>query len=38
LLKEPLSIDSGELTPTQKVKRPVINENYKEEIDKMYAE
>ena len=38
LLEEPLSIDSGELTPTMKVKRSVVQENYKEEIDFMYGE
>lgn len=38
LLEEPLSIDGGELTPTMKVKRPVIHENYKDEIDSMYAD
>jgi len=36
LLEEPLSIDSGELTPTMKVKRPVVLEKFKEEIDSMY--
>ena len=38
LLKEALSIDGGELTPTQKVKRPVINEKYEEEINSMYVD
>lgn len=38
LLEEPLSIDSGELTPTMKVKRPVVLEKYKKEIDSMYEE
>ncbi len=38
LLEEPLSIDSGELTPTMKVKRPVVLEKFKEEIDSMYRE
>ena len=36
LLEEPLSIDSGELTPTMKVKRPVVLEKFKEEIEGMY--
>lgn len=38
LLDEPLSIDSGELTPTMKVKRSVVQENYEEEIESMYDE
>lgn len=38
LLEEPLSIDSGDLTPTMKVKRPVVLEKFKEEIDSMYGE
>lgn len=38
LLKEALSVDGGELTPTMKVKREVINEKYKKEIDSMYDE
>ncbi|MCC5915313.1 MAG: long-chain fatty acid--CoA ligase [Balneolaceae bacterium] len=38
LLEEPLSIDNGELTPTMKVKRPVVHEKFKEEIEGMYAD
>lgn len=38
LLEEPFTIESGELTPTHKIKRPVVNERYKEEIDSMYEE
>lgn len=38
LLDELLSIDSGELTPTMKVKRPVVQEKFKEEIEGMYEE
>lgn len=36
LLKNPFTIESGELTPTQKVKRSKVKEHYKEEIDSMY--
>lgn len=38
LLPQPFSMDRGELTNTLKMKRRVIIENYKREIDKMYAE
>ena len=38
LLPEPFSMERGELTNTLKVKRPVVYQNYKEEIEKMYAE
>ena len=30
------SIDSGHLTPTMKMKRKVIKENYKDLIEKIY--
>lgn len=38
LLEEPFTIESGELTPTMKTKRPVVNERYQEEIDSMYED
>jgi len=38
LLEEPFTIDSGELTPTHKVKRPVVHERYEDEINSMYED
>jgi long-chain acyl-CoA synthetase len=37
LLSRDFSIEAGELTPTLKLKRKVISENYKEKIEQMYA-
>ncbi|CAN5250284.1 AMP-dependent synthetase/ligase [soil metagenome] len=37
LLEEEFTIDRGELTPTQKIKRRVIDERYREVIDSLYA-
>lgn len=38
LLPHGFSMERGELTNTLKIKRRVLNENYKKEIDAMYAE
>ncbi len=38
LLARHFSMESGELTNTLKIRRPVINKNYKELIDAMYQE
>ena len=38
LLPRAFSLERGELTNTLKIKRRVLNENYKKEIDKMYEE
>lgn len=38
LLDHDLTVESGELTPSMKVKRNVVEENHKHTIDAMYAE
>jgi long-chain acyl-CoA synthetase len=38
LLPEEFTLETGELTPTQKVKRRVINQKYGAIIDRLYAE
>ena len=38
LLPHHFSMESGELTNTLKIRRPIINKNYQPEIDKMYEE
>jgi long-chain acyl-CoA synthetase len=38
LLPSEWTLETGELTPTQKVKRRVINQKYGEVIDRLYAE
>lgn len=37
ILPRELSIDDGELTPTMKLKRRVVNQKFAEEIEKLYA-
>jgi long-chain acyl-CoA synthetase len=38
LLENELTIEGGELTPTLKVKRRVIDEKYRDVIDQLYSE
>ncbi|WP_107765410.1 AMP-dependent synthetase/ligase [Nocardioides terrigena] len=37
LLDHDLTVESGELTPSMKVKRNVVEDNYKDTIDRLYA-
>jgi long-chain acyl-CoA synthetase len=37
LLDQDFSLERGEMTPTQKVKRRVVDRNYKDVIDSLYA-
>jgi long-chain acyl-CoA synthetase len=37
LLDHDLSVESGELTPSMKVKRNVVEENYKDTIKALYS-
>jgi long-chain acyl-CoA synthetase len=37
LLEQDLTVESGELTPSMKVKRKVVEENYQDKIDALYA-
>ncbi|HYA14448.1 MAG TPA: hypothetical protein VEF33_08940, partial [Syntrophales bacterium] len=38
ILEKPFSIESGELTPTMKLKRRVVEGKYKDLLDGMYRE
>ena len=38
LIPHHFSMESGELTNTLKIRRPVVYKNYKEQINKMYEE
>jgi long-chain acyl-CoA synthetase len=38
LLEHDFSLDRGELTPTQKVKRRVVDQHYKQLIDSLYED
>jgi long-chain acyl-CoA synthetase len=38
LLENEFTIEGGELTPTLKVKRRVIDQKYRDVIEKLYAE
>jgi long-chain acyl-CoA synthetase len=38
ILAKPFGIDSGELTPTMKIKRKVVAQKFASEIDQMYAD
>ncbi|ERB62669.1 long-chain fatty acid--CoA ligase [Vibrio coralliilyticus OCN008] len=38
LLPKAFSMDEGELTPTQKLRRKVINDKYQDEIEEMYSD
>jgi len=37
ILSKPFSVESGELTPTLKLKRRIIKERYEQQIKSMYS-
>ena len=37
ILPEEFSVDTGELTPTMKIKRNIVRDKYKDQISSMYA-
>lgn len=36
LVEQPFSVESGELTPSMKIKRKIVEKNYQDEIDALY--
>jgi long-chain acyl-CoA synthetase len=38
ILERNFTVDDGELTPTLKVKRRIVNKNWQKQIDALYAE
>ena len=37
VIPKDFTVEGGELTPTMKVKRKVVTEKYKKEIDQLYS-
>jgi long-chain acyl-CoA synthetase len=38
LIENEMTVDGGELTPTMKLRRRIVDEKYKDVIDRMYAD
>jgi long-chain acyl-CoA synthetase len=38
IIKTPISVEGGDLTPTMKIRRHIIEEKFKKEIDEIYRE